>query len=210
MAYEKILILEGDWADDISDTRSTARIYGSIETLLSLQEEPIYIIHRPMLSSRFAEDVRQFVSLPANQRGVDVIILSGHGKKKLIRRGGKKKHRRKISAIDGDIDLGIEIRDLSPKLKRSILILDACEIGRSLDSFKEISGALGVIGFSKEVNWIESSAFLLALLCKYQEAGVFQFKRRSSVTPQKILEEMKEGSFRTLIENLGVEYSFND
>ena len=45
MAYEKILILESAWSDEISDSRATREIYGSLETLFSLHDDPLRIIH---------------------------------------------------------------------------------------------------------------------------------------------------------------------
>jgi hypothetical protein len=210
MSYEKILILEGSWAEEdekyISDTRSTARIYRGIEALLSLQEEPINIIQRPLLSFRFVNDIKQFTKLRANSRGVNAIIISGHGRKKYVRKEGGKKIRRKIEAIDGDINLSIEINKVKESLNRSIIILDACNIGGSLESFYNISGALCVIGFSKTVNWIDSSVFIFALLCKFQEDGVFKLERVSLSKPRKIIKEMKDGAYKSLMDYLGVEY----
>lgn len=46
MAFEKILVLESTWANDsddyIRDSRSTARIYLSFESLLSLHDVPVF------------------------------------------------------------------------------------------------------------------------------------------------------------------------
>jgi hypothetical protein len=52
--HEKILILESTWATKsdnyVSDSRSTARIYLSFESFLSLHDVPVFAIHRPLLS----------------------------------------------------------------------------------------------------------------------------------------------------------------
>lgn len=168
---EKVLILEANWAEEddnyISDSRSTSKIYSSLETLLSLHNEPIQIIQRPLLKCRFNDDIEQFVNLEANKKGVNVVVLSAHGNKKTRTKGKKTIHSRKISAIDGEINLSKKIRNLSTKLDRTIFVLDSCEIGGSLVSFRKASGALGVIGFSEEVDWIDSAVFILALLLKY-------------------------------------------
>ena len=82
MAHEQILILESSWADEredyISDSRSTARIYLSFETLLSLHDVPVFAIHRPLLAGRYLKDITQFVSLEANASQMNIVILSAH------------------------------------------------------------------------------------------------------------------------------------
>lgn len=213
MAHEKILILEGSWAEEdeeyISDTRSTGRIYRGIEALLSLQEIPINIIQRPLLSMRFIEDIKQFALLKANKKGVNIIIISGHGSKEKIEIKGKLKHRREITAFDEEVNLSKKIDKVYDNLGRSIIILDACDVGKDLKSFYITSGALGVIGFSKEVSWIDSSVLILALLCKYQKEGVFQMQRVSSARPKKIIDGMKNGPYTSVFKKLGVIYYFD-
>ena len=207
-----MLLLEASWAEDdtnyISDSRSTSKIYASIETLLSLHKKPIQIITRPLLECRLEKDIIQFVNLEANRKGVNIIILSGHGEKEKRRKGSKTIHKRMISAIDGEINLSARISKLSSELDRTILILDSCNIGESLESFRKASGALGVIGFSKRVDWIDSVVFILCLLLKYQERGIFQLERKSSAGARKILEEMEKGPYSLLMEDLKVGYKF--
>jgi hypothetical protein len=211
MAFEKILILESTWADAdeyISDSRSTTKIYSGLESLMSVQEKPVYAIHRPLLSFRYIIDIKQFLSLPSNRRGINVIILSAHGKHKRIKNKGKFVHRRELCAIDGKINISKEMRSISNKLHRTVIILDACSVGESIYSFKKASGALGVVGFSETVDWIDSSAFILALLLKYQEGGVFQMQRSSSAMPKKVLEDMTMGPYKTLCKSLCMEHKF--
>lgn len=212
---EKILILEGNWAEEdddyISNSCSATRIFTSVEALLSVHDIPIKIIQRPLLKCRYKEDIRQFVNLEANKKGINLIILSAHGEKGLKRkRGWRRIHSRKIKAIDGDINLstGSGIKQLSSELGRTIMILDSCEVGKSLKSFKEFSGALGVIGFSKDVDWIDSAVFILALLLKYQSEKVFS-KKVLLKKPKKILKEMEKGAYKLLMGKLGVEYEFD-
>lgn len=209
MAYEKLLILESAWSDEIADSRATREIYTSLETLLSLQDDPIRIIQRPLLSSRYIDDIGQFVSLDANQRGPNVIILSAHGSYDLdIDNKGKRKHSRQLTAWDGDINISEDIRKINGNLSRSIFILDACEIGTEIKSFRAAIGALGVIGFSDSVDWIDSSVFVLTLLLRLQRSGVFHMERAGQERPKSILEEMKNGQYKSLMDSLNVEYSF--
>jgi hypothetical protein len=214
MAFEKLLILESIWSEnDITDTRETKKIYSSLETLFSLHDEPIRIIQRPLLSSLYIKDIDNFVSLEANKRGPNVIIMSAHGSHKLVDDGDSRKHRRKLIAFDGPVNISKDIQSLFDKLNRTIFILDACEVGDTISSFRKASGALGAIGFSKTVSWVDSAVFVLALLLTFQTEGVFHLQRvnkRSNVTskPEKILHNMEEGTYKTLMNSMGVQYSF--
>ena len=173
MANEKVLILEAPWSDDIEDTQATRDIYASAETLLRIGTSPVRIIHRPLISTTYVQDIDQFVGLECNQRGPNVIIFSAHGK--VIReRGGKRRAvlHRSLSAFDGEIDLSTGIRPLHDKLSRSIVVLDSCEVGLTPKRFRTASGALAVIGFAEEVDWIDSSMFVPAMLFKLHQENV--------------------------------------
>ena len=214
MAFEKLLILESMWSDDITDSRTTKEVYTSLQTLLSLHDDPIRIIQRPLISKIYIDDMVKFVSLDANQKGPNVIILSAHGAYSYIDRKGSKKNRRELEAFDKTINISIDIREISEQLQRTIFILDACEVGENIQSFLKASNALGVVGFKNNVNWIDSSVFILALLLKFQEGGVFHLKRACTRTknqipmPEKIINEMKNELYSPLMKSLGVAYKF--
>lgn len=215
MAYEKILVLESTWAENdddyIADSRSTTRIYSAVETLLSLRDVPVFVLQRPLLASRYLVDIEQFVGLEANRRGPNLIVLSGHGEHELVKKSnGDRAHRRVIHAIDGEVNISVDLRQLGDKLKRTIFVLDACSTGQKIESFRVATGALGAIGFSKDVSWVDSASFLLAFLLKCQEDGVFQLERANWQRPKNILESMSEGTYKTLAKSLGLEYSFNE
>lgn len=212
MAYEKILILESTWAldsaDYIRDSRSTARIYLSFESLLSLHDEPVFAIHRPLLACRYLRDIRQFVSLPANERGPNVIILSAHGSFRELQKGDRRVNRRRLSAIDGEIKLSKDIHDLNGYLSRTLFILDACDVGTKVDAFRRAAGALGAIGFSTSVDWVDSAAFILALLLRLQSAGIFHLQRARVEGLRRVVEAMCAGPYKSLAKELGVEKEF--
>jgi len=214
MIYQKILILEAPWSDDIADTRATKEIYSSPETLLSIHPEPVGIIQRPLVSSTYLDDIDKFVALPCNQRGPNLVIISAHGTHSFVKRKGDMKHRREIEAFDRKINISTDIRALNGKLGRTIFILDACEIGIRVESFRKASGALGTIGFAKRVDWIDSSVFILSLLLYLQQAGIFHLQRarkKTGVTQpraQTVFEAMISGSYRSLAESLDVKHSF--
>ncbi|KUO64588.1 MAG: hypothetical protein APF84_03965 [Gracilibacter sp. BRH_c7a] len=210
----KLLILESNWGENeeeyLTDSRSTSKIYSSIETLLSLHNSPLQIIQRPLLSFRFVEDIKQFTNLPENKNGVNIIILSAHGS--LVRKKKNslktKKITRTLCAIDNVINISTEMRKVSKFLKRTIIILDSCAIGEKTESFLKASKALGVIGFSKDVDWIDSAVFILALLCKYQDEGAFSLKRFTPVKPKQIIAQMEVGHYKLFFDELGIEYCF--
>jgi DNA helicase HerA-like ATPase len=209
MAYEKLLILESAWSDDIADSRETREIYASLETLLSLQDDPMRIIQRPLISSRYIDDINQFVSLESNRKGPNVVVLSAHGSyDSNFDNKGKLKHTRQLTAWDGDVNISRDIRKIEGNLSRTIFVLDACEIGTEIKSFRAASGALGIIGFSESVDWIDSSVFVLALLLRLQKSGVFQMERARPERPKNILDEMRNGHYKSLMDSLKVEYAF--
>jgi len=111
---------------------------------------------RPLLNCRFPRDIEEFVGLPCNKKGVNVVILAGHGRHEWIDSKERRIHRRTIKAIDAEIRIGQNIRSISDKLKRTIFILDSCEIGKGADSFRKAAGALGVLGFATPVrlSWL--------------------------------------------------------
>ena len=97
MSNEKILILEGPWEKNIADTRSTALIYRSIDNSLSQDQDPVRIIHKSLYASKFEEYIQEFTQLESNHKGINIIILSGHGMKRNIKQNGLTKHRRIIN-----------------------------------------------------------------------------------------------------------------
>jgi hypothetical protein len=213
--HEKILILESTWAleadDYISDSRSTARIYLSFETLLSRSDVPVFAVHRPLLVSRYIEDIRQFVSLAANARQMNIVILSAHGTFTRVQKGDKKVNRRRLNAIDGEIKLSRDIRNLKGKLKRTVFILDACEVGERVGEFRKAAGALGVIGFSKSANWADSAVFVLALLLHIQTMEIFKQPQSLGRTLiGHLVEDLRRGTYKSLAEALGLEVAWAD
>jgi len=213
VAHEKILILESTWAleadDYISDSRSTARIYLSFETLLSRHDVPVFAVHRPLLVGRYIEDIRQFVSLLANVRQMNIVILSAHGTFTRAQKGDKKVNRRRLNAIDGGIKLSRDIHNLKGKLKRTVFILDACEVGERVDEFRKAAGALGVIGFSKSVEWADSAVFVLALLLHIQTMEIFQKPQSLGRTLiRHLVEDLRQGTYKSLAEALGLEVAW--
>jgi hypothetical protein len=140
--------------------------------------------------------------------------LSAHGSHSVNSVNGTKRHSRTLCAFDGDINISSQIHTITASLPRTIFILDACGVGASIQAFNKAAGALGAVGFSEAVDWIDSSVFILALLLHFQSAGIFHLKRARANTgvtqprTQKVVQEMVSGVYRSLAESLGVQYHF--
>jgi len=211
----RLLILEGSWGekpnDYISDSLSTTRVYSALEALLWIHGTPIRIIQRPLLNGRFISDLHQFTSLRSNKTGINIVVLTAHGKKRSKQKlhSRRKTHKRTLRAIDGTLNLSAKIQKLSQKLSRTILIIDSCQVGADLGSLLQASGALGIIGFAADVDWIDSSTFVLAILLKFHEEGVFtSTKSRALTAARRVMSQMESGAFSSLWEELEAEYLF--
>ena len=212
MANEKVLIFEAPWSKHIDQTQATRDIYTSAETLLRVGPHPVRVIQRPLIKSHYIEDIREFTELECNQRGPNFIVFSAHGAYRLVGSRVRKglAHRRNLKAFDGNINLSAGIQKASESLQRTIIVLDSCTIGKSIKSFYKASGAAGVIGFSESVDWVDSTMFVLAVLLRFHSEEVMGLKRirrtttKSTSRPQKVMDEMKNGAWKSLAESLGV------
>ena len=209
MANEKILVLEAPWSDDIEDTQATHDIYASAETLLRTGAEPVRMIHRPLIAATYAIDIERFLKLKCNRRGINLIVLSAHGNITRDKWGRRKVTRRHLTAFDGEIDLNDDIKHLRSRLSRSIIILDSCELGESIGAFHRRSKALGVVGFGQQVDWVDSSLFVLAMLFKLHEENVFNLKKKSP-RAQKVITDMIRGTYKSVADSLHVKKAFSN
>ena len=117
-----------------------------------------------------------------------MIVLSAHGRYIRKRQWNRKRIvQRRLTAFDGEFDVSSYIRPLREKLARSIIVLDSCESGATLSSFRAHSGLLGVVGFDEEVDRIDSSMFVLALLFKLHQEKVLNLKRARHSTKRDAL-----------------------
>ena len=205
MANAKILLLEGAWSDDIEETHASRDVYSAAETLLRIGPDPVRIIQRPLIRATYLQDIERFVDLDCNQHGPNVIILSAHGRRELTASRKRRKIviRRHLVAFDGEINISKDLRSLKDKLDRSVIILDSCDVGAAIGSFRKVSDALAVIGFASEVDWAESAVFILATL--FELYGVFD---DSDARVQETLEAMIAGPYESLADSLSVKTAF--
>ena len=217
MANEKILIFEAPWSPKIAETQATKDIYTSAETLLRNGPEPVRIIQRPLVSSTYLRDIEDFAALECNQRGPNFVVFSAHGSFSRVRqeKGGPVYLRRQIEAFDREINLSSGIQKVSESLSRTIIILDSCAIGTNIKSFYRASRAAGVIGFDKEeIDWVDSTMFILAVLLRFHSEdvmGLLRIRRTTNISvsrPQRVLESMTQGAWKSLAKALSVQYYF--
>ncbi len=77
----------------------------------------------------------------------------------------------------------------------------------------EISG-LAVLGFADEVDWIDSSMFVLAVLFKLHQQKVLHLKRARASTDvtlsraERVLTDMIDGPYASMAKALGVRTAF--
>ena len=121
---------------------------------------------------------------------------------------------RRLTAFDGEINLSRDIRSLHDQLARSIVVLDSCELGLTVGNFRAISGALAVVGFADEVDWVDSSMFVLAMLFKLHQEKVLSPKRARQSTRAKrsrtetVITTMINGPYASMAESLGLRTAF--
>jgi hypothetical protein len=206
-----VLILEGNWGQDdrtyLTDSRSTSRLYAALEDLMFLRarergKRPVRFIQRPLLACRFADDIKDFVSLNKDQGRGTVIILSAHGSRRRTVTGKK---RRMLQALDGRLNLSVQIKDVGDVLDKTILVLDSCEIGEKLELFQKVARALAVIGFRHDVDWVESALFILALLDKLDKYRYFSDEAKIRHAAITAINAMWRIPYRSLADHLEAE-----
>jgi len=211
LSVHRILILESNWSEDedyLTDARNASTLYSAIQMMTSGTGYPIVPITRPLLAERFTEDLRSFASL--SSAGPNLVVLSGHGRLDKLRRKGGVRNRRVLLGYDGEINISTEVRELAREgaLGRTIFLLDSCEVGESPEGFRKAAQALGVIGFDSDgVDWVDSAVFIVALLLKFAEHGVFHMGRVGK-RHRHVYEELVGGPYSGLAESLGASASF--
>jgi hypothetical protein len=135
-------------------------------------------------------------------------VLSAHGSFSRVKKGSRLVNRRRMSAIDGEIKLSKDIHGLQGDLERTIFILDSCDIGSQISAFRRAAGALAVVGFSESVDWVDSAAFILALLLHLQSAGIFHARRNLRKRIEREINRLREGPYKSLATALGLEVAF--
>ena len=223
----KILMFEAPWEKNLIWNRSAYEIYRASGTLPFSQQ----IISRPLIAGQYLKDIDSFLRLKINASSANIIIFAGHGSDTNVQRDDNEEIENK-KEVQGFGEKTIDLTELEQfwdtrfGLEKSIIILDACFLGRDIELFRESIGAFGVIGYTKEVHWIDSGIFTLAMLCKFNTVedgnsrNIFEKNTTGGANtfPKSILDKMycgdngdkddPHGAYTSLMRELGVDYSF--
>ncbi|MEI6126382.1 MAG: hypothetical protein WCQ99_07495 [Pseudomonadota bacterium] len=209
---EKLLILESAWSQcgrsRLTDRRSTTAIYKAGIDATNLNDR-LVVLTRPLIARNFATDIDNFLSLPANWKGINVIILSGHGYDKFLHEGedGEIILTKSIEAYDGQISL-LDINEIRYSMSRTILIFDCCNVGEHVHKVFKSTGCFGVIGFAKEAIWLDSTLFLQNVLMRFLIYGIFDMKHMKKDKVISIFTDMRKCGYKQLMDSLAVKYRF--
>jgi hypothetical protein len=179
----KLLILEGEWQH--AQAHSSGHLYARVCAGQALQAP---------LRLDWAQTARAFTALAENRRGVNCIIISTHASSEAF------------ATLDGSALL--TTLAASVDLRRTLLLLDSCHAGARAAELRATSGALAVIGFATEVDWLASSVFILALLRYWHRSGVFTLRRCSATRPRQGFAALAHGSYQQMMTKLQVRACF--
>lgn len=201
----KLLLLESDWRRQPgqvpTERRSAASIYASLSRLQVPGQQALTCLRYPLQRDISTWRMGDFLRLPVNRRGPNLIVLSTHAH---LREAGLL-----LSANGGTVCLDALLAPLRGRLQRSLLVLDTCHGGQLATSLCNDYAMLGVLGFNREVDWMASSIFILSLLRNWYQAGVFSMRRASPVRPARVLAAMEKGAYGGQMRALGVSYRFS-
>lgn len=146
---DKIMCLEGEWSADI---RSEESVKPLLQTL-QRRGEIKYIYRRCGTKSEF----EYYLRLKKYYRDYRIVYLSFHGA------------RGKLKLSPDEVITLEEIADLSRGAFRNKLVyFGSCKTLKAVDEqlkdFLKKTGAAAVAGYTKDVGWVESSAFELLFL----------------------------------------------
>ena len=138
-----VLMLEGNWQNQTDF--ANAMLYQRI----------LPITYHALDPQHNAIRIRQFIQqCPPQQYAI--LLLSGHGK--------IEQQRRLLWMQHSYIDIVAFLAALNLDFSRTLLILDACEIGRRPPEIQQQLGCAGILGFQHRVNWQAASIFIIQVL----------------------------------------------
>jgi hypothetical protein len=168
---DKIFCLEGEWTADIRSEESVRPLL----QLLRRRGEIKYIYRQCGTKSEFAYYLRQ----KRYYRDYRLVYLSFHGARGKL----------KISPEE-EITLA-EIADLAKgAFKNKVVYFGSCRTLKGVDDqlkrFLKETGAAAVAGYTKEVGWVESSAFELLFLywAAYYKRPAYLLRKLESRYPK--------------------------
>lgn len=155
MTKKGIFCLEGNWENDL-------KIYSSIQPLLGFLKENIdidYIYRDCATKGELNFYLNKFYL--AKYKDYPILYLAFHGE------SGK------IILSDGEYSLDEIGTILENRCKGKIILIGSCSVmnmhGSLLKSFLRKTGALAVMGYKNDVDWLRSSTLEMMLLSTIQE-----------------------------------------
>jgi len=82
------------------------------------------------------------------------------------------------------------------------------DVGSGVAAFRKAAYALGVIGFSKSVDWVDSATFVLALLPYMQSHSIFQQSQSPSRHIARLVDRLRYGAYESLAGSLGLDVAW--
>jgi len=160
MKYAKnILAIEGEWTNRLTDKETIKSSLSFLDEVYGIK----YIFRKVNTFNSLIDYLHQ--GTKAGYKKYGIIILAFHGSKKGIELEGK------------DISLKELANECEGVLEDKLIHFSSCSIIQNIDEiryFKKITGAKKVMGYSKDVDFLESTLFDIALLQKlneYDKAG---------------------------------------
>jgi len=197
----KLLILEAAWrkhpTSAPTETRSASALY-----VAAVQGPTLQVERHALRADTLVQRVNTFVGYPENRRGLNVIVLSAHGHYDAL------SGRRTLAMDDGAAEFYPLLAAIGPHLRRSLVMLDACQIGQQPQHLRQALALLGVVGFAREVSWTASGVLMHALLRRWMEAGVFHLRRASPIRAKRVVESFFHNEYKMLSQRLALTYAF--
>ncbi len=188
-----VLCLEGEWEYKNSIFNDNASVKHVLQTLDNLEENFSFYHRRVGTISELERYLKEFFSDRRQHKSFTVINFAFHGSPGVIDLGeSAQQEKQVIPLLKGNteeesakslIELLPNINDLNNR----IIYFGSCKTfkdARTLKEFKRISGAKAVIGYSEDVDFIESSAAELLLFQKllyYKRPGDAKNSLKSTI-----------------------------
>lgn len=159
MAANGVFCLEGEWDPDLTKRASVLPVLELLERLGEIKQ-----VHRDVAT---VGELEHYLAKWRQQRYKDyrVLYLAAHGDKGSL----------SLSPDNGvEID---EIADMVGEIPGRYVYFGSCLTmfnGKDATRFLEDTGAAGVLGYRREVDWVEGAAFEVILLSWLANHGVAQ------------------------------------
>ncbi|MBK5214780.1 MAG: hypothetical protein JJE55_14095 [Flavobacteriaceae bacterium] len=157
---KNILAIEGEWTNRLTDKETIKSSLTFLEEIYGIQ----YIFRKVNTFNSLVDYLDQ--GTKASYKNYGIIVLAFHGSNEGIRLEGK------------DISLENLAMECDGILEDKLVHFSSCAIFKDIEDikfFKKITGAKKVMGYSENVDFLESTLFDIALL---QKLNAFSHPKR--------------------------------